>query len=51
MFAFFPHAVGVANVADFAARLTQPPRYVTRGRGGEGFAELAHALIEARGSR
>jgi len=51
MFAFFPHAVGVANVADFADRLTQPPRYVTAGRGGEGFGELAQALIAARSAR
>lgn len=48
MFAFFPHAVGVANVADFADRLAQQPRYVTRGRAGEGFAELAAALIAGR---
>ena len=50
MFAFFPHAVGVANVADFADRLAQKPRYVTRGRAGEGFAELAEALIAAGGA-
>jgi HAD superfamily hydrolase (TIGR01484 family) len=50
MFAYFPHAVGVANVRDFADRLADEPRYVTRGRAGEGFVELAEALIEARGS-
>ncbi|MFZ5791721.1 MAG: HAD-IIB family hydrolase [Pseudomonadota bacterium] len=49
MFAFFPHAVGVANVADFAQRLATKPRYVTRARAGAGFAELAEALIAARG--
>lgn len=48
MFAFFPHAVGVANIEDFADRLTEKPRYVTRGRAGAGFVELAEALIAAR---
>ena len=50
MFAFFPHAVGVANVADFADRMTALPAYVTRGRCGAGFVELADALIAARGT-
>jgi len=48
MFAFFPHAVGVANVADFADRMAVLPAYVTRGRCGAGFVELADALIAAR---
>jgi hypothetical protein len=50
MFAFFPNAVGVANVADFAGRMTALPAYVTRGRCGAGFVELADALIAARGA-
>ena len=45
MFAFFPHAVGVANIADFSDRLTHMPAYVTRGRSGSGFVELAEALL------
>ena len=49
MFAFFPNAVGVANVRDFAEELATLPAYVTQGRGGGGFAELAGALIAARG--
>jgi hypothetical protein len=49
MFAFFPHAVGVANIAAFADRLPAKPAYVTRGRAGAGFAELADALLAARG--
>lgn len=49
MFRFFPNAVGVANVADFADRLAAWPRWITRARGGHGFAELAEALLEARG--
>jgi HAD superfamily hydrolase (TIGR01484 family) len=49
LFAYFPKAVGVANVLDFAGRLETWPAYVTRGRAGAGFAELARALIAARG--
>ncbi len=48
MFAHFPHAVGVANVADFASRMTALPAYVTAGRGGAGFTELADALLAVR---
>ena len=48
MFAFFPNAVGVANVRDFAGRLAQWPAYVTPHPAGAGFAELAEALLAAR---
>jgi len=48
MFKFFPHAVGVANLMNFADRLEDRPAYVTVGEGGVGFAELADALISAR---
>ena len=48
MFAHFAHAVGVANVRDFAGRLAAEPAWVTEARGGAGFAELAAALLEAR---
>ena len=48
MFVFFPDAVGVANVADFADRLDATPAWVTHARGGHGFAELAEALIAVR---
>lgn len=50
MFGFFPHAVGVANVRAFESMLTAKPAYVTPSRGGEGFVELADALIAARAS-
>jgi HAD superfamily hydrolase (TIGR01484 family) len=46
MFGHFPHAVGVANIADFAGRLAHEPRYVTRGRGGAGFREVADLLLK-----
>jgi len=49
MFGFFANSVGVANVLDFKAQLTSPPCWVTAKRGGQGFAELADALLEARG--
>jgi hypothetical protein len=48
MFGFFPNAVGVANVADFADRLAHRPRWITTARSGAGFVELARALIDAR---
>jgi HAD superfamily hydrolase (TIGR01484 family) len=48
MFAFFPHAVGVANLRRFLDRLPAPPAYITRGDAGEGFAELAALLLAAR---
>ena len=50
MFGHFPLSVGVANVHDFAARLHTWPAYVTRAARGQGFAELAQAVMAARGS-
>ena len=48
MFSYLPHAVGVANVMDFAQGMKALPAYVTSSRGGAGFAELAQALISAK---
>lgn len=48
MFAYFPNSVGVANVVPYKAIMAHLPRYVTEAEGGEGFAELAKALLEAR---
>jgi hypothetical protein len=45
MFAFFPHAVGVANVRAFADRIATLPAYVTVSEAGAGFAELADFLL------
>ncbi len=45
MFGFFPNSVGVANVLDFKGQLQFEPAYVTRQRGGAGFAELAELLL------
>jgi HAD superfamily hydrolase (TIGR01484 family) len=47
MFEFFPLSVGVANVADFAARLKAAPAYVTRARAGAGFTEMADHVLAA----
>ena len=49
LFAYFPKAVGVANVMDFQGRMPAWPAYVTEGRAGAGFTELARALLAARG--
>jgi HAD superfamily hydrolase (TIGR01484 family) len=49
MFGFFSNSVGVANVADFGARLSRAPAYVTRGRSGEGFVELVDWLLNNSG--
>ncbi|HET7032536.1 MAG TPA: HAD-IIB family hydrolase [Casimicrobiaceae bacterium] len=45
MFAYFPNAVGVANVREFADRIATLPSYVTQSEGGKGFAELAEFLL------
>lgn len=47
MFAFFPNAVGVANVRQFIDRIAALPAYVTEGEAGTGFAEIAAALLAA----
>jgi hydroxymethylpyrimidine pyrophosphatase-like HAD family hydrolase len=46
MFAFFPNAVGVANVRDMAALMTTLPAWVTPSPGSRGFTELTAALLE-----
>lgn len=48
MFEHFPHSVGVANIRRFEAELPHPPRYVTQGERGAGFAELARAILATR---
>jgi len=50
MFAHFPLSVGVANLIDVAASLTDWPTYLTRGARGAGFAEVAARLLGARGA-
>ena len=48
MFEHFPHSVGVANIRRFAAQLQHLPTYITPGERGQGFAEVAQAIIDAR---
>jgi len=48
MFAYFPNAVGVANVREMADLITDFPAWITPSRGGAGFAELAEALLSGR---
>ena len=48
MFAFVPHAVGVANVRGFAGRLAHEPKYVTAGSASAGFREVADCLLAVR---
>ena len=45
MFAYFPNAVGVANVVPFLDRIATPPRFVTAHEAGAGFVELADFLL------
>ena len=45
MFAFFPNAIGVANVRRFLDRIATPPAWITRSEAGAGFAEIADALL------
>lgn len=48
LFGYFPHSVGVVGVRDFQDRLTHRPAWITEGGGGDGFAELADALLAVR---
>lgn len=48
MFGFFPHSVGMANIADFRTRVRTPPTWVAAARGGEGFAETVDVILRKR---
>jgi HAD superfamily hydrolase (TIGR01484 family) len=45
MFAYFPNAVGVANVRRFLDRIATPPAFVTLREAGAGFAELTDFIL------
>jgi HAD superfamily hydrolase (TIGR01484 family) len=45
MFAFFPNAVGVANVDKFVARMSVLPSWLAHEEGGLGFAEIVDGLL------
>jgi hypothetical protein len=48
MFERFPFSVGVANLRRFADELMHWPAWITQAERGQGFAELARALLAAR---
>lgn len=48
LFGFFRFSVGVANVNALIHRIRETPKFVTPGHGGEGFAQMAARLLEAR---
>ncbi len=50
MFQALPLTVGVANIARFLPQLQAFPAFVTQAARGDGFAELASAMLAARGS-
>ena len=43
-----PWFMGVANLRDFAAQLQVWPAYITQAERGEGFAEVARAVLAAK---
>lgn len=47
-FAALKHTFGVANVRPFASRISVPPRWISPSERGEGFAEIARAILEKR---
>jgi len=51
MFGAFSISVGVANVCDVFSELDQRPSFITAGREGRGFEELAAAIIAQRKSQ
>ena len=48
MFEHFPYAVGVANVRNYAGRLSSLPAYVAERESGAGFAEVVAHVLAAR---
>ena len=45
MFEFFTNSVGVANILQFGDELEHKPSWVTKGKGGYGFAEMVNILL------
>ncbi|HMK88478.1 MAG TPA: HAD-IIB family hydrolase [Methylocystis sp.] len=48
MFGHFLHTIGVSTVRECLADIPVPPRWITQGPGGDGFVELAEALLSSR---
>jgi hydroxymethylpyrimidine pyrophosphatase-like HAD family hydrolase len=48
MFAFFRHTVGVSSVRRYLAEIPILPNWITEGPGGDGFVEVANAVIASK---
>jgi HAD superfamily hydrolase (TIGR01484 family) len=48
MFEAFDYTVGVANLTQYLSRLKHAPRWITQSESGQGFVEMAAAVISAR---
>lgn len=48
MFAHFPKSAGVSTVVEHIASIPRLPTWITKGAGGEGFVEVADAILAAR---
>lgn len=48
LFGSFKFSVGVANLRNYLDRLKHPPRWITSGESGAGFAEMARRLVALR---
>lgn len=48
MFGAFDHSVGVANITKYWDQLEAHPTWVTTGKSGDGFVEMAQKLIQMR---
>lgn len=48
MFKYFPHSFAVANIQNFIDQIKNQPTYVTKNRGGQGFTEIAKAILDSQ---
>jgi HAD superfamily hydrolase (TIGR01484 family) len=48
MFRFFRHTVGVSTVRHYLPDIPVPPNWITKGPGGDGFVEVADAVIAGK---
>lgn len=48
MFRHFQRSVGVSTVVEYLSEIEQPPAWITHGPGGDGFVEVADAVLSAR---
>ena len=50
MFEYFPHSFAVANISEFLDQIKSHPTYITKQKGGLGFTEIAHQILQVPGS-